>query len=982
MYVAAHRIKDTVYVWERISPDKRIRKEYPTPYYFYVKDESGDFRSIYNEQLSKLDFDNNEDFTNAKEKFKNSGHRLYESDINPIYKVLASNYYGAELPTPNITFYDIEVDYSSKIGFSSVGNPYAPINAVSIHHYWSNRSVVYVVPPKGWDGVLEDDVRNMCEVVICKNEKELLVNLLVELENTDILSGYNSSMFDNPYVLKRIEIVLGKSGLRRFAMDRLDIPRLREVELFGQISYKVNMVGIADLDYMELIKKYDGQPRSSYKLEAMAEEFLPHLPKLTYPGTLEQLYTGVYPRMNFVETPEPSDDKLMNARVELELIQREMDQRKKHGQPSINSKLTDKSDDELASMYDAAKRRVISISFNKFTAYNYRDSEILKGFEDKMGYCKLATTMAHTSCGMLKDVFGTLVLTDLAITLYAHKNLNLIVNDWYEKPDGTIKGAYVIYPRTGMHEFIGTTDFKSLYPSVIRTINISPETIRGVFEHKEADFNSIRDQDDKHITLHLDDGTTETHHATEWPSVLISRKWAISGYGAVFDQTNLGILPAILTDWFNQRIAYQKKEKAAESGIEDVLNKYRALASKGINVQQPGYVQVDDFWMTEEDANNYNTLVTEADKYGGLSQVYKIKLNSAYGAMSNYMFRHFRLDLGESVTATGRKFLEHKARTINQALGGEYNIDIPLVEDDVEESDYDWWKSASEIKPNIYRDPSCSICAGDTDSVFFLTGANNIDDAIKIANYAAKVANASLRDFTKRSFFVQDNHLGIMSTSREIVTGKAIFVEKKRYVAHVLDKDGNRTDQIKMMGLDLKKTTIPKPVSKILTKIIEDILKGEDWKSIDHRIVDFKERLKTTEFFDIGLPKGVKKVEHYTDQYKTLGIKARLPGHVAASIHYNQALDSSKDLESMRITSNMKIKVFYLKNKRGKFTSIALPTDIDRIPSWFTDQYASDIDFAKHIDRLVDKPMGNIFKAIDRIVPTKQSLFVDDCLVF
>lgn len=912
MYVSAHRIKDTVYVWERISPTHRVCKEYPTPYYFYVKDDEGKYRSIYNEPLTRLEFDDGEQFTHAKQQFKNSGYQLYESDINPIYKVLASKYYEAELPIPNITFYDIEVDYSSKLGFSSVSNPYAPINAVAIHHYWSGQSIVYAVPPKGWDGELSPDLEeDGGDIILCKNEKELLLNFLTELENTDVLSGYNSSMFDNPYVLKRIEIVLGKKGLKRFAMDRLDTPRLREVELFGQTSYKVNMVGLVDLDYMELIKKYDGSPRPSYKLEALAEEFLPHLPKLSYEGTLEQLY---------------------------------------------------KQD------------------FNRFLLYNQRDTAILKGFEDKLGYCKLATTMAHTSCGLLKDVFGTLVLTDLAITLYAHKKLKLVVNDWYEKPDGTIKGAYVIYPRVGMHEFVGTTDFKSLYPSVIRTINISPETIRGVFSNKEDDFNAIRDQVDIEVTLNLDDGTTETYHTSEWPTVLMSRKWAISGYGAAFDQTNQGILPAILTDWFNQRIAYQKKEKAAEARIEQILNQYRE--SKANNANKRGYQQVDDFWMTTEDADEFTKLTTEAEKFGGLSQVYKIKLNSAYGAMSNYMFRHFRLDLGESVTATGRKFLEHKARTINQALGGQYTIDIPLVEDDVEENDYDWWKTDEQTKPNLYKDPTCSIVAGDTDSVMFLTGADSIDDAIAIANRAAKIANESLRDFTQRSFFVQDNHLGIMSTSREIVTGKAIFVEKKRYVAHVLDKDGNRTDQIKMMGLDLKKTTIPKPISKTLTKVIEDILKGEDWRSIDRRIVDFKEMLRTTNFFDIGLPKGVKKVEHYTGEYKVLGNRARLPGHVAASIHYNQALDQHQDLESMRITSNMKIKVFYLKRKRGKFTSIALPTDLDIIPTWFKDEYVDDIDFDKHVDRLVDKPMGNIFKAIDRIVPTKQSLFVDDCLIY
>lgn len=974
MYVSAHRIKDKVYVWERISPTERICKEFNTPYYFYVKDEEGKFLSIYNDRLSRLEFDTNEEFTSAKQTFKNAGQLLFESDINPIYKILARHYYQCKQPTANVTFYDIEVDYSSELGFSSISNPYAPINAVSIFHYWSRRSIVYAVPPPGWSGKIDPELTKLAEIVICKNEKELLLHFLNEIENTDVLSGYNSSMFDNPYVLKRIEITLGKKALRRFSMDGIDIPRLREMEVFGNIAYKVNMVGISDLDYMELIKKYDGAPRSSYKLEALADEFLPHLPKLKYDGTLEQLYKGKYPRLTFKEVPPiDSEDDIINARVDLELIHREMDKRGL----TVGSKNVTSSDAKLIAEFKVAQTEVIDRSFAKFVRYSTRDSEILQGFEDKLGFCKLATTMAHTSCGMMKDVFGTLVLTDLAITLYAHKNLKRIVNDWYEKPDGTIKGAYVVYPRVGMHEFIGTTDFKSLYPSVIRTINISPETIRGVFTGKEEDFNSIRDQVDANLTLTLEDGTTETRHTSEWPEILMSRKWSISGYGVAFDQQQQGMIPAILTDWFNQRIAYQKKEKAAETRMEEILNKYRN-GFVGVAPTQ----SVDGYEMVNEDADEYLRLRDDAELYGGLSQVYKIKLNATYGAMSNYMFRHFRLDLGESVTATGRKFLEHKGRTINQALGGDYYIDIPLVEDDVAEDDYDWWKNETEVAPNIYKDPTCSLCAGDTDSIMFLTGADNIDDAIKIANYAAGIANKSLDPFTKRCFLVQDNYLGIMKTSREIVTGKAIFVEKKRYVAHVLDKDGNRTDQIKMMGLDLKKTTIPKPISKVLTKVIEDILKGEDWKLIDRRLVDFKEQLKTVDFFNLGLPKGVKKVEHYTNEYKTLGMKSKLPGHVAASIHYNQALDQNMDRESMRITSNMKIKVFYTKKKHGKFTSIALPTDIDRVPDWFSDKYVPDIDVTKHIDRLVDRPMGNIFKAIDRIVPTKQSLFADDSLVY
>jgi hypothetical protein len=76
----------------------------------------------------------------------------------------------------------------------------------------------------------------------------------------------------------------------------------------------------------------------------------------------------------------------------------------------------------------------------------------------------------------------------------------------------------------------------------------------------------------------------------------------------------------------------------------------------------------------------------------------------------------------------------------------------------------------------------------------------------------------------------------------------------------------------------------------------------------------------------------------------------------------------------------MKIKVFYLTKTFGKFKSIAIPVDIDTVPNWFLDNF--DVDRNAHIERLIDKPMDNIIKAIDKKTPSKQSLFVDDVLVF
>ena len=183
------------------------------------------------------------------------------------------------------------------------------------------------------------------------------------------------------------------------------------------------------------------------------------------------------------------------------------------------------------------------------------------------------------------------------------------------------------------------------------------------------------------------------------------------------------------------------------------------------------------------------------------------------------------------------------------------------------------------------------------------------------------------------------------------------------------------------MGVDTKKTTLPAAVSKVLNSFVERFLKGEDWDIIANEIVEYKDELETTDdIMSIGLPKGVKKVEEYTQNLKTHGSGTFLPGHVAASIHYNLCLEKFEDKTSMPIMSGMKIKVFYIKKHTGRFKSIAIPTDTEVIPQWFLDHY--DVDRKAHIERLVNKPLGNIIRAIGKDVPSKQGMLVNSLLEF
>ncbi len=893
-------ISNVVFVWERDVQGQRVLKEHSAPYYFYVDDPKGKYKTIYDTPVTKIDCgDNRGLFYNRRKEFRAKGTKIWESDIGPDLRVLSNQYYDIPAPKLNITFLDIENDYNRELGYSGPKNPYAPINAISLFHEHRNKMVALAVPP-GCDGIewtselLTQEVNDRLplddtyetEIIVCKDERMLLELFLMEVEDSDILCGWNSEKFDFPFIGKRIEIVLGRHRLRDLSFPAANMPSFSEVEdriamKFAkpgtppQTYIRLETSGRMLADYMILFKKYEPSEKPSYKLATISEDILvdedenPLLPKLEYSGSLYDVYRA---------------------------------------------------------------------DFAYFVRYNIRDSEILHGFEKKLAYVELANQMYHLSCALFQHVGGTLKLADLAIVNHCHHVIKRVVNDVTEPPeDKQIEGALVLLPQIGMHRMLGSIDINSLYPTAIRSLNISPEKLRGQFIENERACVAIKNNELwTELTLVLEeDGSEITASAAEWREFLWHRRWAVSGYGTVFDQDRAGIIPTVLTGWFAQRKKYQALKKEAEKNHDE---------------ETAGY-------------------------YDRLQYVYKIKLNSLYGALSNLYFRFYDLRMGESTTGTGRMILRHQCRKVNEVLEGNYDIDIPMyarMEDAIKKGHSPDVALDGPIFNGKFQ--SETVIYGDTDSTYFALWTDDVEDAIKVADGVAAQVNDSYQPFMRDTFLCQPEFDDLVKCGREVVSDNGIFVEKKRYMLHLVDIEGKRVDKCKVMGLDTKKTTLPAAVSKELNKFIERYLKGETWEEISVSIVDYKATLEhTTDIMSIGLPKGIKNVEMYTDNLE-YDRKTRLPGHVAAAILYNQMLIEYEDRVSLPISSGMKIKVFNLKAPYGRFKSIAIPTDAEFVPEWFLENFV--IDRKLHVEKLVDNPLQNILKAVGKRPPSKMSLNV------
>ena len=552
------RKSDKVLVWERpIEGGPRTLVEYEAPRYFYVPDENGDRKTITGETVKRIDCCDEEEFNNLCRSYRVK----FESDVQPAARVLMDEYYDRPTPVINYGFIDIETDYSSAagLGFSSPENPYAPINAVTIYHSNSKKYVTFVVPPPGWNGkvgfedrlkkvLLAHDVKIFPEIYLCANEKELLAGFLEEIEDLDIISGWNSEFFDIPYIVKRIQRVYGDKIIARMSFKGAQAPRESTVMRFGSPAIVYQLYGRTHLDYLDAFKKFTFEGRTSYSLGNIGLEEL-GIPKLDYEGTLEQLYRGTFEpdisRITFEQILEIEDEVLRLANIRA-WLKREC----------VN-------DSSLKKEYEEIDREFKDASFLKFVAYNLHDVQLLVMLDDKYKFIQLVNQMAHENTVPFVAIMGTVRYVETGIMNRAHHVHNLVCfnKEIIEHANEKVEGALVLTPLAGLHDWVASVDINSLYPSVIRALNMSRETVIGQFAEGEYAWLGIVAEDSNLWTLEFDEFAPEQKTGKEWKQVMKDMNWAISAYGTVFDQNKIGMVADTLTFWFSERKRLQAEKK-------------------------------------------------------------------------------------------------------------------------------------------------------------------------------------------------------------------------------------------------------------------------------------------------------------------------------------------------------------------------------------------------------------------------------------
>jgi DNA polymerase elongation subunit (family B) len=567
--------------------------------------------------------------------------------------------------------------------------------------------------------------------------------------------------------------------------------------------------------------------------------------------------------------------------------------------------------DERKVAYEGTLDQLYNKDFPKFIDYNRQDTMLLAKLDKKLKFLDLANELAHDNTVLLQTTMGAVAVTEQAIINEAHQRGLIVPNKKKSEEHGDTQaaGAYVAYPKKGMHDWIGAIDINSLYPSAIRALNMAQESIIGqlrpvmtdrYIQEKMTAGSSFADaweglfgsleytavmncETDTEITIDWETGGSDVLSAADiWKLIFEGKQpWMLSANGTIFSYENKAVVPGLLERWYAERKELQAKKKEADTDEDKAFWDKRQL-------------------------------------------VKKINLNSLYGAILNPHCRFFDKRIGQSTTLTGRIIARHMDAYINECIFGTYDhTGESIIYGDTDSCYFTAWPAVREEVEAGRMEWNKDICTQLYDSI-------------------ADQVNDSFPGFMERSCHVPRQMGSLIKGGRELVASKGLFIKKKRYAVLIYDLEGKRLDsdgkpgKVKAMGLDLKRADTPKVVQDFLSDLLLDVLTGAKKEDVYDKVRKFKLEFKERPAWEKGTPKRVNNLTKYSKEEERLG-KANMPGHVRAAINWNRLRKMHGDNYSIAIVDGMKTIVCKLLDNPIGYTSVGYPIDESHLPQWFKD---------------------------------------------
>lgn len=319
----------------------------------------------------------------------------------------------------------------------------------------------------------------------------------------------------------------------------------------------------------------------------------------------------------------------------------------------------------------------------KFILYSGTDTDLLAELEDNLNHIKLNFDIIKTCCTTWLRAETTTGMVDPLLLKFA-KDRNKVCRDKVDNVREKFSGAYVLDPKVGLHKYVVDFDFKSLYPSIIRSFNLGPNTYKAKVDNDIAEnylyhFNNLPDKIDVKINPMMASYTIKIMTPDELKDFIESNNYILTINGCMLEQHDkeLSFFYEVLTYLGDERDNVKKM-------LGDARQKYNSDTS-----------------LTEAEKLEVKILMNQFDNR---QSTYKILANSLYGIIAQPFFRMFNIDIAKAVTSTGQEALKFSVLHLSNYM---QNDDIDINSNFL----------------NEFQNSSLPYIAyGDTDSMFVLLG--------------------------------------------------------------------------------------------------------------------------------------------------------------------------------------------------------------------------------------------------------------------
>lgn len=547
--------------------------------------------------------------------------------------------------------------------------------------------------------------------------------------------------------------------------------------------------------------------------------------------------------------------------------------------------------------------------WNTFVEYNIQDVELLVNLDAELQYIDLLRFISYLGLCDMEKAIKTVGVINGAVAVRARQRGEKIPTFVREHSSGKIPGGFVAEPVAGLHENIVSFDANSLYPSVMISLNLSPETKLGRIE---------KIKDDQINFYHTSGRTYEFTPAT-LKKYIESENATLTKNKFLFSQKKKGIMPEFLDFLYTKRKEMKAKMIESKKRLKEHGN------------------ELDNHTKSE-----LETLVKQLDTY---QNAYKITLNSTYGYCANKFAPLGDMDIGASVTLTGQAAIKKSNDLLVDFLKTK-NIEIP---------------ESQLSKVLIYNDTdSCYISLKCVEKI----GIEAIKDGKITPEFYAlceeveNYINVGMGKWAKKNLNSSDSRFVF---KREAICDKGILIGKKYYVLHVLDSEGIPVNEFKYKGVDVVKTTMSKELKPDIKNIIETLMMEMKLDKTNKLFNEVYDKFLLFDVRNISKIQGVNKYEEYSAKAVGLQMPPKCPIHVRAAYYHDFMVDKLQlGSKYEKFKSGDKVRFVYLKtpNQYG-MNVIAYKA---KFPPEFLEIFQ--VDYEKQFNKIIFAAISRFYEAV------------------